>query len=440
MKVLHVKGGATLRGTIRVSGSKNAALPILAAALLTDKACTFHNVPDLSDVRFMCEILKSLGAAVSHLGPNSLRIEAKTLVPHAPYELVRKMRASVCLMGPLLGRMRSCVISLPGGCVLGPRPIDLHLKGFSKLGCTLEMRNGYLYLDASGLQGANIFLGGRQGSTVTGTANMLTAAVLSPGITRIECAACEPEVTDLCHMLVKMGANIEGIGSPSLIIEGVSTLDGCEHTIIPDRIEAGTFLIAGLLAGDKLCIEHLNPLHLHAVLDKLEEGKASFEVDYQKGTLVASNSRHCIKPLEIVTLPYPGFPTDLQAQMATLMALTPGMSLITERIYNNRFMYVPELQRMGANIALEGATAIVNGQVRLSGAHVMASDLRASASLFLAALASEGETFIHRIYHLDRGYEHFDKKLAAVGAILERLDADDLSASSLPSDATESTA
>lgn len=434
MKVLHVQGGATLRGTIRVSGSKNAALPILAAALLTDKACTFHNVPALSDVRFMCEILKSLGTEVSHLGPNSIRIQAKTLVPHAPYELVRKMRASVCLMGPLLGRMRSCIISLPGGCVLGPRPIDLHLKGFSKLGCTLEMKNGYLHLDASHLQGANIFLGGRQGSTVTGTANILTAAVLAPGITRIECAACEPEVTDLCHMLVKMGAKIEGIGSPSLVIEGVSTLHGCEHTIIPDRIEAGTFLIAGLLAGDQLRIENLNPLHLHAVLDKLEEGKACFEVDYAKGIIVASNSRGSIRPLEIVTLPYPGFPTDLQAQMATLMAFTPGMSLITERIYNNRFMYVPELQRMGANIALEGATAIVNGQLKLSGAHVMASDLRASASLFLAALASEGETFIHRIYHLDRGYEDFDKKLEAVGATLKRVEADHLPDSSLPSE------
>ncbi len=426
MKVLHVKGGARLNGSIRVSGSKNAALPILAAALLTDQPCTFHNVPDLSDVRFMCEILKSLGTEVSYLSLNTIRIQAKSLTPRAPYELVRKMRASVCLMGPLIGRTRSCIISLPGGCVLGPRPIDLHLKGFTKLGCTIEMKNGYLHLDASKLKGANIFLGGRQGSTVTGTANMLTAAVLTPGFTRIECAACEPEVTDLCHMLIKMGAKIEGIGSPSLCVEGVSALTGCEHTIIPDRIEAGTFLIAGLLAADKLLIENVNPFHLHAVLDKLEEGGAKFEVDYAQGTILSQYSRDAMKPLEIVTLPYPGFPTDLQAQTATLMAFTPGMSLITERIYNNRFMYVPELQRMGAHIALEGSTAIINGQKKLSGAHVMASDLRASASLFLAALACEGETFIHRIYHLDRGYENFDKKLRAVGATLNRLDDSEL--------------
>lgn len=429
MKVLYIKGGASLNGTIRVSGSKNAALPILAATLLTEQPCTLHNVPDLSDVRFMCEILRSLGAEVTYPGPNTVRIQAKSLIPRAPYELVRKMRASVCLMGPLIGRMRSCIISLPGGCVLGPRPIDLHLKGFMKLGCTVDMKNGYLHLDASKLKGANIFLGGRQGSTVTGTANMLTAAVLTPGFTRIECAACEPEVTDLCHMLLKMGAKIEGIGSPSLCVEGVSALQACEHTIIPDRIEAGTFLMAGLLAADKLRIENVNPLHLHAVLDKLEEGGARFEVDYAQSAIIARYSRGALKPLEVVTLPYPGFPTDLQAQMAALMAFNPGMSLITERIYSNRFMYVPELQRMGAHIALEGSTAIINGQDKLSGAHVMASDLRASASLLLAALACEGESFIHRIYHLDRGYEALDTKLQAVGAILNRVDASELQGS-----------
>lgn len=426
MEVVRINGGKPLNGTVRVSGAKNACLPIFAAALLTSEPCIIDNVPQLSDVQFMCKILADLGATVEALGPHTWRVEAKSISHQAPYELVRKMRASICLMGPLVGRLKKAYISLPGGCVIGHRPIDLHLKGLQKLGCTIEISNGYINVQADKARGGYVFLGGRHGSTVTGTANLIMASVLTPGRTYIESAACEPEVVDLCNMLVKMGARIEGIGSHSLFIEGVSALGGCEYRVIPDRIEAGTYLTAGLLTEGALTVEGIHPNLLGAFLHKLEEAGAKLDIDYENKRITALSTPNDLNPIEVITLPYPGFPTDLQAQITTLLAFTPGMSIITERIYPNRFMHVSELQRMGADISLEGASVIIHGKKSLSGAPVMASDLRASAALYLAGIASQGETWVQRVYHIDRGYDHIDEKLISVGACMQRLPASEM--------------
>lgn len=423
METLRIKGGKPLRGRIKVSGAKNAALPIFAATLLTDQTCTIENVPDLSDVHFMVEILRYLGAEVVRKAPDTWQITAKNIDSRAPYNLVRKMRASVCLLGPLVGRLRHCQVSLPGGCIIGPRPIDLHLKGLTKLGCSIKIEKGYICVDGHLLKGGNIFLGGRHGSTVTGTANMIMAAVLTKGLTKIESAACEPEIIDLCHFLQKMGAHIEGVGSHNLKIEGVSQLKGCYHSIINDRIEAGTFLIASAITKGDLIVEGANCHHLSALLDKFEEASIPFDIEGPSSIRVNNGADEC-RPIDIITLHYPGLATDLQAQMCALMAVTPGLSIITERVYPNRYMHVPELQRMGADIAIEGASAIINGKKGLSGAPVMASDLRASAALVLAGLAAEGETWIHRVYHLVRGYEHLDQKLKKVGAEIESVSAE----------------
>lgn len=427
MDVVRIRGGNPLRGTVKVSGAKNAALPIFAATLLTEEPCVIENVPDLSDIRFMAELLAHQGAEVERLDAHTWRVAAGEIAHTAPYELMRKMRASVCLMGPLIGRLKKSVTSLPGGCVIGPRPIDLHLKGFSKLGCEITIEEGYVKMDGSVMRGADIFLGGRHGSTVLGTDNILMAAVLTPGTTRIESAACEPEVIDLCHMLVAMGARIEGIGSHALVIEGVEKLHGCTHSVIPDRIEAGTFILGAAMTRGKITVDGARFDHLTALFDKLEEtglhiarnGSDRLDVD-------ATGLR--LSPVDVITLPHPGFPTDLQAQMCALMAVTPGLSIITEKIYPHRFMHVPELQRMGADIAMEGASAIVKGVDALSGAPVMASDLRASAALFLAGLAAEGETWVQRIYHIDRGYEKIDEKLRSLGADIARMSAEDMPA------------
>lgn len=420
MDVLRIKGGTPLNGSLKVSGAKNACLPVFAATLLTEEPCIIENVPDLSDIRFMAEILEHLGASVSQQSPGTWRIEARDITAKAPYDLVRKMRASVCLMGPLIGRMKGCDVSMPGGCVIGPRPIDLHLKGFRKLGCEIDIDRGYIRVDASRAQGRDIFLGGRFGSTVTGTANLLMAAVLTPGVTRIESAACEPEIPDLCEMLVKMGANIRGIGSHSLLVEGVERLKGCTHTVVPDRIEAGTYMIAAALMASDLAVTGIRPHYLGALMDKLEQAGVPLDVP-EENTIFVRGTARTPTAVDVITMPHPGFPTDLQAQMSTLLALTPGLSIITEKIYPNRFMHVPELQRMGADIAIEGPSAIIHGCDYLSGAPVMASDLRASAALVLAGMAAEGETWIQRIYHLDRGYEKLDEKLNAIGACIERL-------------------
>ncbi len=423
MDVFRVEGGHPLKGRLRVGGAKNAALPAFAAALLTEETVILENVPELSDIRFMGEICRYLGAQVERGGSNRWRISAEKLDSRAPYDLVRKMRASICLLGAMVGRLRRAEISIPGGCVIGPRPIDLHLKGLGRLGCQIETRNGYIEVDGTGLRGSRVFLGGRYGSTVTGTANMIMAAVLAPGVTVIDCAACEPEITDLCDLLRKMGARIEGAGSPSVRIEGVDRLHGCTHRIVADRIEAGTYLIGAAMLEGEIEVEGAFPHHLGALLDKLEESGLEIEAD-EKDAVVRVRRRGALRPVDVITLPHPGFPTDLQAQMCSLMSLTPGISIITERIYPNRFMHVPELQRMGADIAIEGATAIVKGQERLYGAPTMASDLRASAALVLAALAAEGESWIQRVYHIDRGYERIDEKLAGLGARIERLPAE----------------
>jgi len=417
---MRIEGGKPLSGSIPVSGAKNAALPIFAATLLTEETCLLENVPNLSDIRFMGQILEHLGAEVEQTDATSWKISAKNIGHRAPYDLVRKMRASVCLMGPLAGRLTKAEISLPGGCVIGPRPIDMHLKGFAGLGMKVEVDKGYVFLDAEHASGNPIFLGGRHGSTVTGTANVLMAAVLTPGKTVIECAACEPEVVDLCNMLVSMGANIVGIGSPTLTIQGVDRLGGCTYRILPDRIEAGTFLIAGALAGENLTVTNLRVADQAALIDKLKEAGVPLTID-SDSSITVSKSPTPLKPVDVVTHPHPGFPTDVQAQMCTLMSVTPGISIVTEKIFPNRFMHVPELQRMGADIAIEGPNAIVKGQSRLSGAPVMASDLRASAALILAGLVAEGVTWVLRIYHLDRGYDKIDSKLRAVGAKIDRL-------------------
>ncbi|MEZ5276722.1 MAG: UDP-N-acetylglucosamine 1-carboxyvinyltransferase [Opitutaceae bacterium] len=420
MDVLRIEGGFPLSGTVTAGGAKNAALPIFAATLLTSETCTIRNVPDLSDVRFMGDILRHLGAQVIDRGEGVWQITAASLTHTAPYDLVRKMRASVCLMGPLLGRLRQAIVSLPGGCVIGPRPIDLHLKGFSGLGCAVSIDNGYVHLDGSEMKGADVFLGGRHGSTALGTANLVMAAVLTPGITRLDSAACEPEIVDLCHMLAAMGARIEGIGSHALIIEGVSELHGTDHSVIPDRIEAGTFLLAGAITGGDVTVRQARPDHLAALLDKLREAGATLEILPGPSVRIVAGKTP-LRPVDVITLPHPGFPTDLQAQICALMSITPGLSIVTEKVFPNRYMHVPELQRMGADIAIEGASAIIKGHARLSGAPVMASDLRASAALVLAAMAAEGETWIQRVYHIDRGYERIDRKLTALGATIQRL-------------------
>ncbi len=421
MDVLRIRGGNALRGEVVVGGAKNACLPLLAATLLTDEPCVLRNVPELSDSRFMREILSHLGAEIVPAGKNSWRVEAREIQPKTPYELVRKMRASICVMGALVGRLKRAEIPLPGGCVIGPRPIDLHIKGLKKLGCEIENLEGSMHIDASKARGAYIFLGGRYGSTVTGTSNILMASVLTPGTTQIDSAACEPEIVDLCNMLVKMGARISGIGSPTLKIQGVERLHGCEHCVIPDRIEAGTLLLCGAITRGDVVVRGARSEHLGAFLDKMHEAAIPLEVLGEDCIRVRGDLAGAFKPIDIVTLPHPGFPTDLQAQFTALLAMTQGISIVTERIYPSRFMHVPELQRMGAEIAIEGPSAIIKGVASLSGAPVMASDLRASAALVLAGLAARGETWVQRIYHLDRGYEKFELQLSKLGADICRL-------------------
>jgi len=423
MDVIRIRGGSTLSGRISASGAKNSVLPIFAACLLTDQECRIRNVPNLSDVRFMAEVLSHLGAEVEYEQNGVWRIHAKRISSDAPYELVRKMRASICLLGALVGRLGQARVSMPGGCVIGPRPVDLHLKGLRKLSCSVDVTAGYLEVDGRNRKGGAVFLGGRHGSTVTGTANILMTAVTTRGTTRIECAACEPEIVDLCALLTRMGAKIDGAGSPTITVEGVDSLGGTEHAVIPDRIETGTYLIAAALCGRNLEVDGAPPSMLGALTDKLEEIGIHFDYSENVWRLHRESS---LRPVDIVTHPHPGFPTDLQAQMCALLSIVPGISVVTERIYPNRFMHVPELQRMGADLSIEGSSCIVKGIAALSGAPVMASDLRASAALILAGLVASGETWVQRVYHLDRGYERLDAKLAAAGAAIKRLPAEEM--------------
>jgi UDP-N-acetylglucosamine 1-carboxyvinyltransferase len=413
-----IKGGTPLHGEVMIGGAKNAVLPIMAATLLTAEPCLIRRVPQLSDVRFMGQILSSLGAAVKFEG-DELRVQAAKIKGVGNYELIRKMRGSICILGPLLGRTGKALVSMPGGCVIGARPIDLHLKGLKSLGAKIRIENGYVNATARKLKGTELFLGGRSGPTVLGTANVMMAAVLAEGMTIIESAACEPEVIDLGNFLNAMGAKICGAGSPTITITGVKSLHGAEHEVIPDRIETATFAVAAAATNGEVTIHGARPDHLHAVLDKLREAGVKVE---RSGPALKISRGGRLKAVDITTLPYSGFPTDVQAQMMVLMALTPGISIITERIFESRFMHVSELARLGADIAIEGPSAIIKGGIPLSGAPVMASDLRASAALVIAGLAARGTTEVSRVYHIDRGYDNIDGKLRKLGARIERVE------------------
>lgn len=412
-----IQGGVPLRGEVIISGAKNAALPIMAAALLTEEPCVIRRVPDLSDVRFMARILESVGASVK-FEHGTLTIHAARIKGYGDYDLVRKMRGSICIMGPLLGRLRDAKVALPGGCAIGVRPIDLHLKGFRALGAKLDISGGYVHATAERLAGTEIFLGGRVGPTVLGTANVMMAAVLAEGITIINSAACEPEVVDVANFLTSMGAKISGAGSPTITITGVRALHGAEHTVIPDRIEAATFAIAAAATNGEVTLQGARADHLHAVLDKLREAGVIIE---RRGPALVVRRGASLRPVDVTTQPYSGFPTDVQAQLMALMTTAPGTSIITERIFESRFMHAAELARLGADISIEGPSAIVKGVPSLSGAEMMAGDLRASAALVIAGLAASGTTEILRVYHIDRGYENIDLKLRQLGARLERV-------------------
>ena len=423
MDKLIVHGGNTLKGSINISGAKNASLPILAAALLTEEDVIIRRVPDVSDTNYMIQILSALGAEVER-SSGTVRINAANIIADAPYELVRKMRASICVMGPLLTRLGKAKVSLPGGCVIGDRPVDLHLKGLRAIGADIDMEGGNMDMKApNGLTGTEVDLRGKHGPTVLGTDNIMMAAVLAKGTTIIESAACEPEVVDLANFLNSMGAQIEGAGTRRITIQGVEKLHGVEHTIIPDRIEAGTFMVAAAMAGcseNGVIINRVNQEHLAPVTEKLIE--AGHTVNFNE----AGNSVNVIpgkepKGCKIITAPHPSFPTDMQAQFASLFAVTPGISVIEDTIFPQRFMHCAEMSRMGADIKVDNGTAVITGVDKLSAAPVMASDLRASAALVLSALTAKGSTEISRLYHIDRGYEHIDEKLLQLGANVERV-------------------
>jgi len=414
-----IEGGRRLHGRVRVNGSKNDALPLLAATLLVEGKTRLHGVPHLSDIAMMARILRELGAHVEHRpdGEVTVKVTDASRV-EASYENVSTMRASVCVLGPLLARRGKAKVSLPGGCVIGVRPIDLHLKGFAALGAEIRAEHGYVIAEAKkGLRGGEIYLGGPFGSTVTGTANVLMAATLAKGTTVIENAACEPEVEDLARFLVACGAKIEGAGTHRLVITGVERLQGAEHTVIPDRIEAGTFMCAAAMTHGDLVIENVRFDHLGALVDRLRATGVPVE-RAEGGVRVTGPER--FHPVDVTTLPYPGFPTDLQAQFMALLARADGLSVINEKIYPDRFMHVAELNRLGAQVRKEGAAAIIHGVKELHGAPVMASDLRASAALVLAGLAAKGTTEVRRVYHIDRGYEHIEERLNRCGASIKR--------------------
>ncbi|NWK54635.1 UDP-N-acetylglucosamine 1-carboxyvinyltransferase [Verrucomicrobiaceae bacterium N1E253] len=423
MDKLFVHGGHTLQGAVHISGSKNASLPILAATLLTGETCIIRRVPDVSDTNYMIQILAALGAEVER-SSGTVRITAGTIDHDAPYEIVRKMRASICVMGPLLARLHKASVSLPGGCVIGDRPVDLHLKGLEALGAKIDMEGGNMHIEAAeGLHGSECDLSGKHGPTVLGTDNMMMAAVLAEGTTVIESAACEPEVVDLANFLNKMGAKITGAGTRRITVEGVDKLNGVEHTVIPDRIEAGTFMVAAAMAGcpekgvtlHRVCREDLVP-----ATEKLVESGHQVEFNEAGTSCTVTPGQNPIGA-NIVTAPFPGFPTDMQAQFTALFAITPGISVVEDTIFPQRFMHCAEMTRMGADIKVDNGTAVIQGSSDMSGAPVMASDLRASAALVLAGLCSKGTTEINRLYHIDRGYENIDDKLIMLGANIERV-------------------
>ncbi len=427
-----IRGGNRLKGKIEISGSKNSALPIVAACLLAEGKTVLKSVPRLSDIDSMLKLVGELGCHIyRHDNPHGsvgdgpalngdLDIEVTDETQcEARYDIVKTMRASICVLGPLLAKRGKAIVSIPGGCAIGDRPVDLHVRGLQKLGAEFRTENGNIVGEVRGrLKGCRMYLGGAQGPTVLGTINVMCAAALAEGETVLVGAACEPEVWDCAEMLNKMGAKIRGHGTPDIRIEGVEKLTGCEHRIIPDRIECGTFMIAAAITNGELELKNCNMDHLIAVTDRLEE--VGVRMERQNGTIFCSSSRR-LNSVEMTTQPYPGFPTDLQAQLMALLCLADGMSVVTERIFPDRFLHVGELNRMGGRVRKEGATAIVQGVKELQGASVMASDLRASAALVLAGLVAKGTTRIDRVYHIDRGYEKIEQKLAAVGADIERV-------------------
>jgi UDP-N-acetylglucosamine 1-carboxyvinyltransferase len=419
MDKLVIRGGSPLLGTVRVSGAKNAALPAMAAALLTEDDVILENIPQVRDIETERKLLAAMGAEVE-LGygraQHRTTINSRDLAkPEASYELVKTMRASTLVLGPLVARMGHARVSLPGGCAIGARPIDLHIKGLEKLGATITQEHGYIEARADRLRGGHIIF---EKITVTGTEDLLMAATLAEGETVLENCAREPEVADLAALLNKMGAHIEGAGTQTIRVQGVAKLHGARHRIIPDRIEAGTFIVAAALTGGDLMVSACDPSHLGALLQKLEECGVTLRVN---GESVRVMSDAPLKAADIVTEEFPGFPTDMQAQFMALATQAEGTSIVTENIFENRFMHAQELVRMGANIKIDGRRAVVRGKTPLSGAAVLASDLRASASLVLAALVADGETIIDRVYHIDRGYERIEEKLKAVGAQIRRI-------------------
>ncbi|MGY3265347.1 UDP-N-acetylglucosamine 1-carboxyvinyltransferase [Lysobacter sp. HA35] len=417
MQKIVVEGGAPLNGEVRISGAKNAVLPILCATLLADGPVTLRNVPHLHDVHTTARLLAELGARVGDIGPGVVTVDPTTVHSQvAPYELVKTMRASVLVLGPLLARYGHAEVSLPGGCAIGSRPVDLHIKGLQTLGAQISVENGFIKARMDKLVGArHVF----DIVSVGATENVLMAATLAEGRTVLENAAMEPEIVDLADFLIAMGAKITGAGTGRIVVEGVERLHSCEHTVVADRIEAGTFLVAAAMTGGRVTLTHTRPDTMDAVLDKLKEAGAELDCDGDRITLDMKGRRP--RPVNITTAPHPGFPTDMQAQFMALNCIADGVAVINENIFENRFMHVNELVRLGADIHVDGHTAVVRGVPRLSGAPVMATDLRASASLILAGLVADGETIIDRIYHLDRGYENIEQKLSGVGAKISRI-------------------
>jgi UDP-N-acetylglucosamine 1-carboxyvinyltransferase len=416
MDQLLIRGGRPLAGAVTVSGAKNAALPLMAASLLTAEPLTLENVPRLMDIRTMIRLLRHVGTEVTEPAPGSLRLQsASPLTPEAPYDLVKTMRASVLVLGPLVARLGRARVSLPGGCAIGPRPINFHLMGLERLGARIQLSHGYVEAEADGLRGGRIVF---DLQTVTGTENLMMAAALAQGTTVLENAAREPEVVDLADLLNAMGGRVEGAGTASITIQGVPALRGATHRTVADRIEAGTFAVAAAITGGEVVVRDCRPDHLEAVLATLRETGARITVAPDSLTVTAAGRPRAVN---VITQPYPGFATDMQAQIMALTVLAQGRSVITESVFENRFMHVNELLRMGADITTAGHTAVVQGVPGLLGAPVMATDLRASASLVLAALAASGSTTIARIYHLDRGYEAIEEKLRGLGADIQRI-------------------
>ena len=417
MARIEIEGGRTLEGTVEVSGAKNAVLPILMASLLTDQPCRLAGVPHLKDVTTTIELLGQMGVEISLGEGFEVGMDASHLSTQiAPYELVKTMRASILVLGPLLARAGEAQVSLPGGCAIGARPVNLHLKGLAAMGAEIDVDSGYIHAKAKRLKGARVVM---EGVTVTGTENILMAATLAEGQTIIENAAQEPEVVDLAECLIKMGARISGHGSTRIVVDGVDTLGGYDHRVIPDRIEAGTFLVGAAMTGGRVKVVNVRPDTLDAVVDKLREAGANISEGPDWIELDMAGKRP--KAVNISTAPYPGFPTDMQAQFTALNAVAEGTGVVTETVFENRFMHILELQRLGADMQIEGNTVIIRGRDRLTAAPMMATDLRASACLVLAGLVAEGTSVVDRVYHIDRGYENIEEKLGQLGAVIRRL-------------------